>query len=79
MFSSNEEFISKQDVGSHFEKVKDLNDFLKYIYLRMAATADWAKEEMIQNIKIDIDVKSAMRAMLEDVEKALKAQLEVKK
>lgn len=58
--------------------MKDLNDFLKYIYLRMAATADWAKEEMIQNIKIEIEVKTVMRIMLEEVEKALKAHNELK-
>lgn len=55
-----------------------MNDFLKYIYLRMAATADWAKEEMIQNIKIEIEVKTVMRIMLEEVEKALKAHNELK-
>lgn len=65
-------------MGSHFEKVKDLNDFLKYIYLRMAATADWAKEEMIQNIKIEIEVKTVMRILLEEVDKALKAMEPVK-
>lgn len=56
-----------------------MNDFLKYVYLRMAATADWAKEQSILNMKIEIEVKTVMRGLLEKIEEGLKAQTQTQK
>ena len=45
----------------------------------MAATADWAKEQSILNMKIEIEVKTVMRGLLEKIEEGLKAQTQTQK
>lgn len=55
-----------------FETVQNLNAFLKYVHLRVSMSADWAREESIRNMKIEMEVKAVMRGFYDEVEKRLK-------